>query len=201
MAIRFFSLSLFLALACVYAFYKKNELDDYLRMSQSRDIVQKLPTNLIFQDMELQKFLTPDNYFPKDSERLFLHFWATWCGPCEKEFPELEDLIAKVQADKNAPKTSFVFVALNDQKKDLDNFLKRFKQLKSSVVILRDENESYKKNLGITKVPETWIFDRNKTVIKRLTGPQDWNQQYFQNLLTQKLASEKSGQSLKIETH
>ena len=199
MAIRFFSLSLFLALSCLYAFYKKGELDDYLKLSESRAIVQKLPDNLIFQDMKLESFFTPNNYFPQESQRLFLHFWATWCGPCEKEFPELEELITKIQNDPKAPKTKFVFVALNDKTKDLENFLKRFKSLDKHVVFLRDEKEHYKKFLGITKVPETWIFDRNKTVMKRLTGPQDWKQNYFLNLLS--LNNRDIDNKKEVETH
>lgn len=195
MAIRFFALTLFLALSCFYAFYKKGELDDYLKLSQSRDIVQKLPETLVFQDLELKKFLTPAEYFPQTHERLFLHFWATWCAPCEKEFPELEELILKLESTPNAPKTQYVFVALNDKTAELKNFLKRFKKLESRVLILRDENEHYKKFLGITKVPETWVFNRSKTVIKRLTGPQDWKQEYFVKLLSDNVGS------VKIETH
>lgn len=184
MTTRFLALALFLALTCFYAFYKKGELDSYLKTSQSNDIVQKLPDTLVFQDLELQKFLTPSEYFPQTHERLFLHFWATWCAPCEKEFPELEELILEVESNPDAPKTQFVFVALNDKTAALKNFLKRFKKLESKVLILRDENEHYKKFLGITKVPETWIFNRSSTVLKRLTGPQDWKQDYFLKLLT-----------------
>lgn len=181
---RFISLIVFITLAFSFAWYKKSELNKYLNSASNSELISKLPENLIFKDMELIKDVRPSEYFSEGSDILFLHFWATWCSPCEKEFPQFEKLLTKLSKAQNSLKVSFVFVAINDQQKLIEGFLKRFPALKDKIYFLRDNNEIYKKFLGTTQVPDTWIFGKNESVLKRFTGPQDWSQDYYLKIFT-----------------
>ena len=50
----------------------------------------------------------------KDHQAAMIVFWATWCGPCEREFPYLEEVYQKY-GDRVA------FIALNEEKRDVLN--------------------------------------------------------------------------------
>ena len=47
---------------------------------------------------------------PTDKKPVLINFWATWCGPCRSEFPEL----VKIDADFRAKGLNFVLVSVDD---------------------------------------------------------------------------------------
>ena len=53
---------------------------------------------------------------------ILLNFWATWCGPCRMEIPELNEMQAKYGED------SFIIlgISISDTKKALDDFMKYY---------------------------------------------------------------------------
>ncbi len=87
------------------------------------------------------------------------NFWATWCGPCVKEFPDFQKLSRAYQNKK----IRFVFISL-DFKKDFETVLLPF--LKKNYVIddvfLLDEPDY---NSWIDKVEKSWMGDLPSTLI------------------------------------
>ncbi len=78
------------------------------------------------------------------------NFWATWCGECVKELPNIEQ-INNTYLDK---KVKVIFISL-DFKKDLETRLKTFvanHHLKSEVYLLDDIDY----NSWIDKVNKDW---------------------------------------------
>jgi thiol-disulfide isomerase/thioredoxin len=47
---------------------------------------------------------------PIDKKPILINFWATWCGPCRSEFPEL----VKIDADYRAKGLTFNIVSVDD---------------------------------------------------------------------------------------
>ena len=46
---------------------------------------------------------------PKDKKPVLINFWATWCGPCHSEFPEL----VEIDKDYRAKGLNFVIVSVD----------------------------------------------------------------------------------------
>ena len=56
----------------------------------------------------------------KDHQAAMIVFWATWCGPCEREFPYLEGVYQKY-GDRVA------FIALNEEKRETEDEIKAYR--------------------------------------------------------------------------
>lgn len=104
-----------------------------------------------------------------------LHFWGTWCGPCESEFPSLIEHAKKFEGKD----VKYSLIAVNDSKEAVMKFLKRFKELPTNVEILIDENGGMMEKFGIFKVPETYVFNKEGQMVKKYSGPQEWNKDYY----------------------
>jgi thiol-disulfide isomerase/thioredoxin len=71
----------------------------------------------------LKKLLQRDASAPRP---LLINFWATWCGPCREEFPDL----VQIDKDYKTRNLDFVVVSLDDPleiKTTVPRFLKRMR--------------------------------------------------------------------------
>ena len=103
------------------------------------------------------------------SEKIFeedtiyiVNIWASWCVPCRKEHPLLMEL------SKNQ---SIKMIGLN-YKDDLNNakkFINQFGNPFSQIII--DSDGTLSVEFGAYGVPETFIIDKNKNIIKKIIGP------------------------------
>ena len=113
--------------------------------------------------------------FTSEGDNVFIHFWATWCAPCEAEFPELVEMIQELKDKKDL---KFLLVAVNDDETEMKKFLKKFDLNLDSVVLLTDTKDSHKQ-FGTYKMPETFVFDAQNQIIKKFQGKQPWTQKYL----------------------
>ena len=91
-----------------------------------------------------------------------LNIWASWCGPCRAEHEILMQL-------SNNP--SIKIIGLN-YKDDLINAKKFINELGNPYSeILIDQDGTISIALGAYGVPETFIIDKNKTILKKFIGP------------------------------
>ena len=162
-----------------YAIYQALKLDDKLNSSsdyfQTNTVLKKLP-NTKFKLFFEENFIDL-NTFASDKDAVVVHFWATWCGPCEKEFPEIVELTRKL---KQSEGISFIFVTVGDTKKDVLKFLKKYKvSANENFLIVEDNDLKHQKFFGTYKLPETYIFNRKQELVKKFSGAQKWEDPSF----------------------
>jgi thiol-disulfide isomerase/thioredoxin len=173
-------LILFVTLASIilYAHLKKKELESSLG-DLKEVLLAKMPEAEVLSYPEQNKLFLSQIIKSKSNSTHVFHFWGTWCPPCINEFPELLRFTQKMQEQP----VQFYLVAVNDQKELIEKFLKPFiKMMGNNITILIDNNGTYNNAFGAAKVPETFIFDKNGQVLRRLQGAQDWQQAFFVKL-------------------
>ena len=88
---------------------------------------------------------------------VMINFWATWCAPCRKELPLLNNLYNKY---KNK---GFVLLGVNiDEKSSLAK--KMIKELKINFPVLFDKTQSTSESYDLQAMPSTFIIDKNGVV-------------------------------------
>lgn len=103
---------------------------------------------------ELEKILNN----PDDKVHV-VNFWATWCGPCVKEFPVFE----KVSKDYSAGKVKFLMVSLDfpsQIEKQLIPFLRK-NNATLDIAVMMDVDY----NAWIDKVDNSWQGDIPATLV------------------------------------
>ncbi|MEE6249152.1 MAG: TlpA disulfide reductase family protein [Bdellovibrionota bacterium] len=106
-----------------------------------------------------------------ESKITFVHFWASWCSPCIDEFPSL------VKLAKDFPENlSIVAISLDENKNEFDAFLQSLEiKPMNNFLIIRDDNYEYADKVGTEKLPETFILDKNKKLIRKVPTAENWD--------------------------
>lgn len=170
---RFFAVISFIFATAVFSYFQKSSIDKVINSDNSELIVNKIP-EVIYEDLDNATSFKVKDLLNKE-KFVFVHFWGTWCAPCQEEFPQLVTLIEKLKDDP----VSFVLVAANDDSKKVDKFLKRFKGLKEKSHVVLDNDGSSLVKFGTVKVPESYIFSPDGRGLKKFIGPQEWDQEYY----------------------
>jgi len=112
-------------------------------------------------DFNSSSYLNSEKIFEEDIFYI-VNIWASWCVPCRTEHPLLMKL------SKNH---SVKLVGLNykDSLNNAKNFINEFGNPYSQIIIDNDGTLSIE--FGAYGVPETFIIDKNKMIIRKFIGP------------------------------
>lgn len=174
MFVRIAAILSLIAITVVYTFWQKKSLESQLvSSSKSEAVLAKMPSG-VFETLDGKPFRLDD----LSSQGLtIIHFWGTWCAPCEAELPELLKFIERF---KDQPGVNFLLVAVNDEVRKIQKHLKAQPIPKDAPIVwLLDNKGVYKDNFGTIRVPETYVFSSDKTTLKKYVGPQEWNKAMF----------------------
>jgi thiol-disulfide isomerase/thioredoxin len=116
---------------------------------------------------------------PKDrnlnNKFIVLEFWATWCAPCLKAVPHLNELQNKYKKRKD-----LMFLSITNEKPE--KIKRTIDKVKFETIVVCDESKETDKNFKITGIPQTILID-NKGVLKWIGHPMDLNEEIINNLL------------------
>ena len=87
---------------------------------------------------------------------VIVDFWATWCGPCKKSFPKLEEL-----SKRAGDRVEVIGISVDDEKSGVLDFAK---ETGASFAIGWDEGHSIAERWKLGAMPTTFIIDANGKV-------------------------------------
>lgn len=116
---------------------------------------------------------------------VFLHFWGSWCPPCQREMPELAALHGRLA---KSPDIRFVFLPMREPIAEARDWLaeKRLRVPLSDPGGINDDhgllqlaNGQTLKDREVARVfPTTYVLDRHGVVVFAHTGPVAHWEQY-----------------------
>ena len=91
-----------------------------------------------------------------------VNIWASWCLPCRTEHPLLVEL-SEIESIK------LVGINYKDKLNNAKNFINEFGNPYSQIIT--DIDGTLSVEFGAYGVPETFLIDKNKIIIKKFIGP------------------------------
>lgn len=90
-------------------------------------------------------------------------FWASWCVPCRRSFPWLDEMQSKYRAQ------GLVVIAVNmdAEPREAEAFLQEFPV---SFRIVRDTDGSLARSFDVVAMPSSYVIDRNGNIVARHLG-------------------------------
>jgi len=113
---------------------------------------------------------------------VFLHFWASWCGPCQKEMPSIQKLTDIL--DKNS--IQFVFVNTAEDEDTIFTFMSAINMEINSLMDVDGEVTEVWKPRGL---PTTFLIDPKGYVRYQAIGGRDWDKDNYRKFLQKLLKS------------
>lgn len=113
---------------------------------------------------------------------LYIDFWASWCGPCAKSFPFLNELNMRLK-DRGL---QIIGVNLDENPKDAQDFLATYP---ANFTVTADINEQCARDFGVKAMPSSYLIDR-KGIIRHVhlgfrTGESKELQTWVEQLLAE----------------
>lgn len=91
-----------------------------------------------------------------------LNFWASWCGPCRQELPELQ----KLYNELGTKGLVVLAIAVDTPKQQVKPFLERLGVTLPAMLVDRETQAS----LGVSRIPFTVLLDREGRVVQIYPG-------------------------------
>tara|TARA_B100001250_G_scaffold319978_1_gene282839 strand:- start:301 stop:834 length:534 start_codon:yes stop_codon:yes gene_type:complete len=125
--------------------------------------LNKIETNLSFRKLYNQEEVLLEELINNNNFSI-INIWASWCLPCRDEHTYLLKL-------KSINKVNIIGINYKDKKKNSIKFLNDMGNPYSEVLADTDGTKSIE--LGAIGVPETYLVNKKKRIIKKYIGPLD----------------------------
>ena len=108
-------------------------------------------------------------------KKVFVNLWATWCSPCRREMPSIEQLAQSADTSKVA----FVMISLDNP---FDRAIK-YKEMQKLNLPIYHPAENLPPLFNVQGIPTTFIFNENGKLTHRIDGGDDYNTAKYRKIL------------------
>lgn len=122
---------------------------------------------------------TEGETFELDNTRgrwVFLHFWASWCGPCREEMPTIQKLSEKIDADK-------LQIVMINTSEDEDTIFTFLAGLSIELNTLMDADGEVTEVWKPRGLPTTFLIGPDGRVRYQAIGGRDWDKPAYVGFL------------------
>ncbi len=111
---------------------------------------------------------------------VLLNFWATWCAPCRKEMPALDQLQAEMGGE------DFQVVTIATGRNAPDKIAQFFAETGvQNLPTLLDPKQQLARQMGVVGLPVTVLIDRDGQEVARLLGDAEWASEAAKEVIRQ----------------
>lgn len=100
---------------------------------------------------------------------VLVNFWATWCGPCVQELPDIAELYGEYAGGGEA---EIILVNCGESAETVDAFLEKNGY---ALPVAYDPAAGIAGAYGVNAIPRTVVFGRDGTVVADYTGSRDYD--------------------------
>lgn len=115
---------------------------------------------------------------------VLLNVWATWCGPCEKEMPDLQRL-----HERAGPRGLVIVGVSIDQPSEAEAVRAFARERGVTFALWHDPDDRVSSTFRLMGVPATFLIAPDGTLLWRHTGPVQADDPELARLIDQALAS------------
>ena len=155
---KFFILTFFIFIFFIF-YYGLKQKNFYTPEDTS---IKRFP-NLLLNDFYTNNQISFDDILI-DNNYYLINIWASWCLPCREEHPYLVKL-------KTNSLIKIIGINYKDKKNNALKFLDDFENPYAK--IFNDKNGTVSIEIGAYGVPESFILNKKKEIIKKIIGPID----------------------------
>lgn len=109
---------------------------------------------------------------------IFINFWATWCGPCMGEMPEIQKFYNKF---KNNPQVQFLIVTTDDMPA-IKKFLNKHKNYNFPVFQMQSQEPDL---LMSNSIPTSFLIDKEGNIVMKTKSAANWSGKKMENFVKQ----------------
>jgi thiol-disulfide isomerase/thioredoxin len=107
---------------------------------------------------------------------VFLHFWASWCGPCRKEMPAIQRMSELIQDDR------LIIVLINTAENE-DTIFSFLGETGTELNSLMDRDGLVTESWQPRGLPTTFLVDPNGYVRFQAIGGREWDKDTYVGFL------------------
>jgi thiol-disulfide isomerase/thioredoxin len=123
--------------------------------------------------------------FTPQANVTMLVFWASWCGPCRKEIPQLKELYQQYAHQG----LQLVSISVDKKSADWQQALGQEQMRWSQGIVAENQLELMKQRFNFSAIPCVVFVDKDRKEIRRFTGYSEANPIQYRALLAKELAA------------